>query len=125
MTTIPNTVWYLSTCDTCKKLIKECSLEQYDFVFQDIKTQPITTTQLSVLKHKIGSYEPLFSRRAKLFQSYGLSQQQLTEQDYECYLLEHYTFLKRPVILWQQQLFIGNDKKTIHALKAALSASTK
>jgi len=125
MTTIPNTVWYLSTCDTCKKLIKECSLEQFDFVFQDIKTQPITKAQLIGLKQKSGSYAPLFNRRAKLFQTYHLSRQQLTEQEYEQYLLEHYTFLKRPVIVWQQQLFIGNDTKTIHALKAALQIASQ
>jgi hypothetical protein len=34
--------------------------------------------------------------------------------------LEHYTFLKRPVVLVDDTIFVGNAKKTVEAAKAAL-----
>jgi arsenate reductase-like glutaredoxin family protein len=67
-----------------------------------------------------GSYESLFSKRAMLFRQRGLHEKQLTETDYKDFILEHYTFLKRPVILVEDQIFVGNSKKTVQAAKEAL-----
>ena len=44
----------------------------------------------------------------------------LQEEDYKKLLLEHYTFLKRPVAVLEDTIFIGNSKKNIEALKQAL-----
>jgi arsenate reductase (glutaredoxin) len=89
------------------------------FELQDIKSQPITEAQLDELKEKAGSYEALFSRRSQQYKALGLAGQQLTEADYRKYILQHYTFLKRPVIEYNGALFTGNDKKTIAALEDA------
>lgn len=103
-------IYYLSTCTTCKKIIDQ--LDVSDFELQDIKNNPITSDQLQALKSLSGSYEALFSRRAKLYQEMGLKNEDLTEMDYAHYLLDHYTFLKRPVIVSGQQIFIGSSPKT-------------
>lgn len=87
---------------------------------QDIKTEPITEEQLKELVALSGSHESLFSRRAILFRQRGLHQKELGEQDYKNLILDHYTFLKRPVILIDEQIFIGNSKTTVSAAKAAL-----
>ena len=68
------------------------------------------------------SYEALSSRRAKKYQEQGLGDKNLTEEDYRQYLLEEYTFLKRPVWVLDQQIFVGNAKTTTEAAKAALHA---
>ncbi|MGB1324372.1 MAG: arsenate reductase family protein, partial [Flavobacteriaceae bacterium] len=68
-----------------------------------------------------GSYEALFSRRAKLYGEMGLKNESLTERDYKHYILKHYTFLKRPILVIEQQIFIGNSPKTIAAAKLALA----
>ncbi|HTN46289.1 MAG TPA: ArsC/Spx/MgsR family protein [Flavipsychrobacter sp.] len=115
-----NTIFYLSTCDTCQKILKEIGATNYDFEMQDIKTNPVTASQLAQLKTKAGNYEALFSKRAQLYKSLGLAEKNLQEDDYKHYLLEHYTFLKRPVIVWKGSVFAGNDKKTIAAVKQAL-----
>lgn len=116
-----NTIFYLSTCDTCKKIIKEIDAEKYDFTMQDIKTNPVTEPQLEELKKKTGSYEALFSRRAQLYKSLGLASQHLSEDDYKKYILQHYTFLKRPVIVYKGEVFAGSDKKTAETLKQQLT----
>lgn len=115
-----NTIFYLSTCDTCRRILKEIKAEQHGFVLQDIKTSPLTAEQVDTLKERAGSYESLFSRRAQQYKALGLGDQQLTEKDYRLYLLQHYTFLKRPVITFNGAMYIGSDKKNIRTLKEAL-----
>jgi len=117
---MPNKIYHLSTCDTCRKILKEIDATGNGFELQDIKTQPLTEKQLDALKEKAGSYETLFSRRSQQYKALNLAAQILTEKDYRKYILEHYTFLKRPVIEYNGEIFIGNEKKNIEALKAAM-----
>lgn len=112
-------IYYLSTCDTCKRILKE--LKPLDeFELQDIKSNPISPSELIVLRNLAGSYEALFSKRARLFRERQLKNSQLEENDYKTLLLEHYTFLKRPVILVNDQIFIGNTSKVIAAAKETI-----
>ena len=109
-------IYHLSTCDTCKRILKE--LRPLDgFELQDIKTEAIKDFQLQELKQLSGSFEALFSKRARLYKEKGLAAKSLTEADYEKLILEHYTFLKRPVILFDDKIFIGNSKKVIETAK--------
>ena len=112
-------IYYLSTCDTCRAIIKRLGgLE--DFVKQDIKTELITPTQLKEMKAMAGSYEALFSRRAIKYKTMNLKDQLLTENDYKKLIVEEYTFLKRPVIINNNEIFIGNEEKTIVAAENAI-----
>lgn len=108
-------IYHLANCTTCQRIINELQLEAHDFKFQEIKTQAITADQLDALKDKVGSYEALFSRRAMKYRGMGLHEKNLTEKDYRKYILEDYTFLKRPVILIDDEIFVGNTKKVIAA----------
>jgi arsenate reductase len=63
-----------------------------------------------------GSYQSLFSRRAKKYKAMDLKNQSLTEADIKQLILDEYTFLKRPVIIYQDKIFIGNSKNNIEAL---------
>lgn len=113
-------VYHLSTCDTCQRIIDELKLKERGFEFQDIKAENISAQQLDAVKDKVGSYEALFSKRAIKFRSMGLKEMSLSEQDLRRYILEEYTFLKRPVICIGNEVFVGNAKKTVEAAKAAL-----
>jgi arsenate reductase len=112
-------IYFLKTCDTCKRIIKELKLPE-GTLYQDIKAEEISAKQLEEMKALSGSYEALFSRRAKLYKERDLKNEQLIEADYKQFILEHYTFLSRPVILIENQIFIGNSKKTVAAAKQAL-----
>jgi len=109
-------VYHLATCNTCQRIIKELGLEG-KATLQNIKEEKITEKQLDEMHKLAGSYEALFSRRAMKYRSMGLNEMQLTEDDYRKYILEEYTFLKRPVIIADNQIFIGNSKKVVEAAK--------
>jgi arsenate reductase (glutaredoxin) len=113
-------VYHLSTCDTSQRIIKENKLDKKGFELQDIKTEKITPAQLDEIKKMAGSYEALFSRRAIKYKSLGLKDFNLGEKDYRKYILEEYTFLKRPVIIMKDAIFIGSEEKNLEALKKAL-----
>lgn len=110
-------VYYLSTCSTCARIIEELKLKQKKFVFQDIKTEPITKEQLEELKKMAGTYEAMFSRVALKYKT--LNPKPATEAEYKKLILQEYTFLKRPVIVFNEHIFIGNTKSNV-----ALAAST-
>ncbi|KAA1247668.1 arsenate reductase family protein [Aquimarina sp. RZ0] len=112
-------IYHLSTCDTCKRILNEINPSS-DFTLQDIKNEAITPEQLEEMKALAGSYETLFSKRARLYKERDLKNQELTPNDYKDLILEHYTFLKRPVLIIEDQIFVGNAKKTIEAAKASI-----
>lgn len=91
-----------------------------DFHLQDIKTEPITISQLKEMKDLAGSYESLFSKRARLYKERGLAHKNLIEEDFKTLILEHYTFLKRPVVQFNDKIFIGNSKKVVEAAKETI-----
>ncbi|MBL7923766.1 MAG: hypothetical protein JNL88_06180 [Bacteroidia bacterium] len=112
-------IYHLSTCDTNQRILKELKPGK-EVVLQDIKTEPITPAQLDEMKKRAGSYSALFSKVARKYRSMGLHERELTEKEYRKYILEEYTFLRRPVILVDDQIFIGNAASVVKAAGAAL-----
>jgi arsenate reductase len=115
-----NKIYYLASCDTCRKIIK--SLPNSDKLqFHDIRQNPITEQELDEMYQLAGSYEALFSKKAQLYKSMDLKNKNLTEADFKKYLLEHYTFLSRPVFIIDGKIYIGNGQKNIIEVIKALS----
>lgn len=112
-------IYHLSTCSTCQRIIKELQVPK-GFELQDIKAEPITKTQLEQMHNISKSYESLFSKRAVLYRERGLKDKSLSEDDIKSLILEQYTFLKRPVIIVNDHIFIGNSKKVVAAAKKAI-----
>ena len=112
-------IYYLASCDTCRKIIKNLP-KSAELEFQDIRQNPITEEQLEELYQLAGSYEALFSKKAQLYKSMDLKYKNLTETDYKKYLLEHYTFLSRPVFIIKDKVYIGNSQPNIHAVTQVL-----
>lgn len=91
-------------------------------MLQDIKTEKITETQIEEMKALAGTYEALFSRVAMKYRSMGLDKMNLTENDFKKYILEEYTFLRRPVVIAGKKIFIGSSKKVVEEAKTYLRA---
>lgn len=113
-------IYYLASCDTCRKIIKSLPKE-HDFKFHDIKQDPITVTELEKMRELSGSYEALFSKKAVLYKSMDLKNKSLTEDDYKKYILEHYTFLSRPVFIIKDKIYIGNTQQNMLQVMKALA----
>jgi arsenate reductase len=108
-------VYFLQTCDTCRRILKEVNTNGFER--QEIKAENVTVSQLEEMHQLSGSYEALFNKRAKLYKAMDLKNQVLSEADYRQFILEEYTFLKRPVFILNDEIWIGNSKKVIENLK--------
>ena len=111
--------FYLGTCSTCARIMKELNLSD-DIQLREIKSEGVSAEEVDLMKELAGSYEALFSRRAMKFREWGLHEKDLTEADYRRLIMEEYTFLKRPVLILDEQIFVGNTKNVVEAAKAAL-----
>ncbi len=113
-------VYFLSTCTTCKRIINELGELVSDFEQQDIKAEQMTLDQIDHMKDLSGTYESLFSRKSMKYRSMGLGDKNLSEEDYRRLIQEEYTFLKRPVFIHENQIFVGNSKKVVEAANTAI-----
>ena len=107
-----NTIYLLPSCSTCQRVLK--TVEQVgEWTIRDIKSEPLTEAEVDAMAAASGSYENIFSRRAMLYRSRELNKQDLVEEDYKALILEHYTFLKRPVMQIGDKYFAGSAKKAV------------
>ncbi len=115
---MPRLFYYLGTCSTCERIMKEIpNLKR--FTLREIKGDPITGKELDHMKKLAGSYEALFSRVALKYRALGLNNLTLAEEDYRKWILQEYTFLKRPVMVLDDRIFIGNGKNVVKAMAEA------
>jgi arsenate reductase (glutaredoxin) len=115
-----NKIYYLASCDTCRKIIKSLP-KNHNLAFHDIKQDPITTEELEEMYQLAGSYEALFSKKAQLYKSMDLKNKSLTEADFKKYIIEHYTFLSRPVFIIDGKIYIGNTQQNMLQVMKALA----
>jgi arsenate reductase-like glutaredoxin family protein len=108
-------VFYLNTCDTCRKILSQFDLT--DWELREIKKEPVTKEELAEMYKKTKSYEALFSKKSTQIKSREIDVKSLEEKDFKKLLLDHYTFLRRPVFITDDKIFVGNDKKNVEALR--------
>lgn len=87
---------------------------------QDIKTEPMTAAQVDHMIELAGSAEALFSKRARKYKELGLKDKNLSDAEMRQFIIDEYTFLKRPVLVLEEQIFVGNAKKVVEAAAQAL-----
>lgn len=109
--------FYLETCNTCQRIMKELALGD-EVELREIKSQPLNEEEVDRLEKKAGSYEAIFSKRARKYRELGLNEKNLTEKDFRKYLLTDYTFLKRPVFETTKEVIAGKAKMQVEAMKA-------
>lgn len=112
-------IYYLSSCDTCKRIMKETGTEGFELI--DIKKENIGTADLSLAADKLGGYKALFNNRAQKIKVMGIDPKSASEDQLKDWILSEYTFLKRPVYFIGNEVFAGNAKATVEAIKFALN----
>ena len=116
-----NKVWYLSTCNTCQRIIEELSLKEKGFTMQDVKDEIISEKDLDQIKNTLNcSYEDLFNKRSIKYSKTNLKGSFKEDIEYKKAILNEYTFMKRPIIQIGNKYFVGNAKKTIDEAKSNL-----
>ncbi len=106
-------VYFLSTCSTCQRILKQLNLPS-DISLIDIKQTNISAEALDEIAGMAGSYERLFSKKAMKYKSLGYDKRTLSELEYRHIIVEEYTFLRRPVIVYDDFFSIGNSKEEVN-----------
>ena len=114
-----NKLYYLSTCYTCKKIINSWKLNK-SIKLIDVKKNPINSKGLEEVYLISKNYEDIFNKRALLFREVKKETKNITENTYKELILNHYSFLKRPILIIGNKLFIGNSKETVLKAKIEL-----
>ena len=105
-------IYHLSTCDTCRRILRDLNPPE-DFERREIRKNPVLTEELEHLAELSGSYKALFNSRARLCRERNIKVAELSEEEIRTLILEHYTLLKRPVIVQDNKIFIGNSRETV------------
>jgi arsenate reductase len=111
--------YQFENCKACHKVAEALQLGD-DVEYRDIKEQPVTADELEQLRNLAGSYEALLSKKSVKFKMEGHHKEELTEDQYRDFLLEEYTYFKRPILVIDDQIFIGSDEEVVEAAKKAL-----
>lgn len=114
-----NTFLYLSTCNTCVRIIKTLGIEGASYL-QDVKEQMVTSEQLAYLYKTTKSYEALINKRGRIIAQLKREGMVFTEDAYKRLLETEYSCLKRPILIWNNGVFLGNAKNTIAEMQNAL-----
>ena len=109
------TVFYLKNCSTCKRIMSQFDLSNWKL--REMKSEPISEKELEEMYAFTKSYETLFSRRSTQIKAENIDVKSLKEADFKRLILQHYSFLKRPVFLTDNEIFVGNEKKTLENLE--------
>ena len=110
----------LPTCKTCQRIFDDLKPLSKGCTITNIKEEGVSEEDLDEMKKRAGSYEALFSRRAMKFRSMGLAEKNLSEQDYRALILGEYTFLKRPVFLFESDVTVGSRKVEVERARHLL-----
>ena len=117
-------VYLLKTCSTCKRILKQVR-DFGDFDVRDVKTNPLDIDEIDSLAKRAGGYELIFNKQSQKYRQQGLKNKDLSEDDYRQLLSEEYTFLKRPVFLIDDKIFVGNSNTTVDLLTKYLATTNK
>ena len=114
-----NTFLYLSTCSTCVRIIKSLGIEDAPFL-QNVKEAMVTPEQLRFLYNRTNNYEQLINKRGRVYAQLKREGAVFSEAVYKALLEKEYSCLKRPILIWNNNVFLGNSKATVAAMKTAL-----
>lgn len=101
------------------RILKELDLPE-ETQLQDVKQQPISASQLQELYNITQSYEALINKRSKVYAALKKEGTVFDEALFKKLLLTAYSCLKRPILFWNGQYFIGNAKNTVATMQQAV-----
>lgn len=112
------TFYWLPYCTTCQKAeayLKDKGVKIKSYV--DVKEDGVNKTTVKKLCKLAGGVEKVFSKRAMKYRSWGLNEKDLSDEEMIDYMVQEYTFIKRPTIVTNDdQVLSGFSKKQYDAM---------
>lgn len=107
-------IYYLSTCDTNRKILKNLPVEKFELC--DIKKNHVSEEHLDEAAKYLGSYQALLNKRAQKLKAMSEAEKPRTEAQMRAVILSDYTFLNRPLVKIGQFWFAGSQPETLEKL---------
>lgn len=109
---------YCSTCQKAEQHLKDTGIKLKKYI--NVREEKVTKTELKELCKLAGGVEKVFSKRAMKYRAWGLDKKKLSDDEMLRYMLEEYTFIKRPTVLTSdKRVLCGYSKKQYDALANA------
>lgn len=111
-------VYWLPYCSTCVKSDQHLKAKGATVArYINVKEEKVTRAELEELCRALGGVDKLFSKRAMKYRAWGLNEKELSDEDMLNYMLEEYTFIKRPAIVTKEgRVLAGFSAKQYDAL---------
>jgi arsenate reductase (glutaredoxin) len=112
-----NKFYWLPNCSTCvkaKKFLDANGIEINEL--RDIKANKLSRAEIENLVEIIGDADKLFSRRAIKYRELGLNKREVSTAEMLDLMTEEYTFIKRPVLVINDEAVAGFSEKLWNAV---------
>jgi len=107
----------LPHCSTCKKAVEFLENAGVKIEsFHDLKENRLSRKEVEQLVGLAGGAEILFSKRAMKYRAMGLHERTLNSKDLVDFMVEEYTFIRRPVLVFGDTALAGFSKKKYEEL---------
>ena len=108
------TVYGIPNCDTIKKTIDWCKKNKLQIIFHDYKKEGISKEKL-IAWCKVTGWEILLNKKSTTWGSLSAAgQNNISNQSSAIQLMKQQTsIIKRPVIEFNEKLFVGFDEKKL------------
>ena len=103
----------ISTCDTCKKALKDLQSAGKDVSFRDVRANPLSAAEIDVIVAEFG--DRVINKQSTTYRGFG---DYLRVSDPEAQIAAQPAVMKRPLIQNGSTWHLGWDNET----KAALTA---
>lgn len=95
----------ISTCDTCKKAVKDLTAAGHSVMFRDVRADPLSAAEIDRLVMEFG--DRLINKSSTTYRGFG---EFLKASDPEAQLAAQPAVMKRPVIEQDGVLTLGWDE---------------
>ena len=92
-----------------------------DIELIDVKKTPIGEDDLDYLRSLVGSYKDLLNKRSQILKKRGVTSATLNEAQTKELILDHYSLLIRPLLVYGDRLFAGNGPDVVSQARAFLN----
>jgi arsenate reductase-like glutaredoxin family protein len=101
------------------RILEKLNLPE-DTKLQDVKHEPISQPQLNALYNVTHSYEQLINKRSRVLQALNKAGKTLDETVFKTLLETEHSCIKRPILQWENNFYLGNAKNTVVAMQQAI-----
>ncbi|MEO1021130.1 MAG: Spx/MgsR family RNA polymerase-binding regulatory protein [Bacteroidota bacterium] len=100
----------IKNCDKIRKTRAWLEDHAVEYVFIDVKKEPLTRHELEELSVKVG-LDVLVNKKGMMWRKLGLAEQNLSDEELITVLEQHQNMMKRPVLLYEEAVLVGYDEQ--------------